>query len=83
MILRLLAPAMDSHLQKNRLEMLFVIPAMRLELKNQRSATQTANLGTTISQLKGLFGWISDDMPSLCTKTADQRRLAVEGIDNA
>jgi hypothetical protein len=42
------------------------------------AATTAANNGATVAQLKALFGWTSDAMPSLYTKTADRRRLAIE-----
>lgn len=45
------------------------------------SATRAANAGATTAQLKALFGWTDDDMPSLYTKSADTVRLAMESID--
>lgn len=42
------------------------------------AATTVANNGATLAQMKALFGWTSDAMPSLYTKTADRRRLALE-----
>jgi integrase len=42
------------------------------------AATTAANNGATVAQLKALFGWTSDAMPALYTKTADRRRLAIE-----
>jgi integrase len=42
------------------------------------AATTAANNGATVSQLKALFGWTSDGMASLYTKTADRERLGRE-----
>jgi integrase len=42
------------------------------------AATTAANNGATVSQLKALFGWTSDAMPSLYTRTADRERLGRE-----
>jgi integrase len=42
------------------------------------AATTAANNGATVSQLKALFGWTSDAMPSLYTQTADRERLGRE-----
>jgi integrase len=42
------------------------------------AATTAANNGATVSQLKALFGWTGDAMPSLYTKTADRERLGRE-----
>ena len=44
------------------------------------SATRAANAGATEAQLKALFGWTDDEMPSLYTKNADRVRLATEAI---
>lgn len=44
------------------------------------SATRAANAGATVAQLKALFGWSDDKMPSLYTKTADRVRLAKKAI---
>lgn len=44
------------------------------------SATRAANAGATVAQLKALFGWTDDVMPSLYTKSADRVRLAKEAI---
>lgn len=41
------------------------------------AAATAANNGATVSQLKALFGWTDDAMPSLYTKSADKERLAV------
>ena len=41
-------------------------------------ATRAANAGATTAQLKSIFGWTSDRMPELYTRTADRRRLAME-----
>jgi integrase len=43
-------------------------------------ATRAANAGATAVQLKAIFGWTSDRMPSLYTRSADRRRLAIEGM---
>jgi integrase len=43
-------------------------------------ATRAANAGATTAQLKAIFGWTSDRMPSLYTRAADRRRLAIEGM---
>jgi integrase len=43
-------------------------------------ATRAANAGATGPQLKAIFGWTSDRMPSLYTRSADRRRLAIEGM---
>lgn len=42
------------------------------------AATTAANNGATVAQLKALFGWTDDAMPSLYTKTADRERLAID-----
>jgi integrase len=39
------------------------------------AATTAANNGATTSQLKALFGWTSDAMPTIYTKGADRERL--------
>lgn len=39
------------------------------------AATTAANNGATVSQLKALFGWDTDAMPALYTRTADRERL--------
>jgi len=44
------------------------------------SATRTANAGATVAELKALFGWTDDVMPSLYTRSADRVRLAKEAI---
>jgi len=45
------------------------------------SATRAANAGATVAQLKALFGWTDNDMPSLYTQTADRRKLARDAIE--
>lgn len=45
------------------------------------AATRAANAGATVAQLKAIFGWTSDDMASLYTKTADRKRLALDAIN--
>jgi integrase len=42
------------------------------------AATTAANNGASVAQLKALFGWEDDSMPSLYTKTADRERLGLE-----
>src|SRR5262245_19898691 len=42
------------------------------------AATTAANNGATTSQLKALFGWTSDAMPTLYTRAADRERLGRE-----
>ncbi len=44
------------------------------------AAKRAANAGATVSQMKALFGWTEDKMASLCTRTADRKRLAIEAI---
>ena len=44
------------------------------------SATGAANAGANVVELKALFGWTDDVMPSLYTKSADRVRLAKEAI---
>jgi integrase len=44
------------------------------------AATRMANNGATSAQLKSIFGWTSDRMASLYTRTADRRRLAIESM---
>ena len=44
------------------------------------SATRAANAGANVVELKALFGWTDDVMPSLYTKSADHVRLAKEAI---
>lgn len=39
------------------------------------AATTAANNGATVAQLKALFGWDTDAMPALYTRTADRERL--------
>jgi integrase len=43
------------------------------------AATTAANNGATVAQLKAIFGWTDDAMPSLYTRTADRIRLGTEG----
>jgi Phage integrase family len=50
------------------------------------AATTAANNGATTSQLKALFGWTSDAMPTLYTRAADRHRLGREAghmLENA
>jgi len=44
------------------------------------SATRAANAGVTVAQLKALFGWTNDVMPSLYTLSADHHKLALDAI---
>jgi len=44
------------------------------------SATRAVNAGVTVAQLKVLFGWTDNQMPSLYTQTADRRKLARDAI---
>jgi integrase len=43
-------------------------------------ATRAAENGATQAQLKAMFGWTDDNMPSLYTKTADRARMAASGM---
>lgn len=43
-------------------------------------ATRAAEAGVTHSQLKAMFGWDDDKMPTLYTKKADRGRLAKEAM---
>jgi integrase len=50
------------------------------------AATTAANNGATTAQLRALFGWTSDRMPTLYTRTADRERLGREAghmLENA
>ncbi len=42
------------------------------------AATTAANNGATFAQLRALFAWTTDSMPSLYTRTADRERLGKE-----
>ena len=42
------------------------------------AATTAANNGATAAQLRALFGWTDDKMPSLYTRAADRERLGRE-----
>ncbi|MDI3468649.1 MAG: hypothetical protein OJF62_000712 [Pseudolabrys sp.] len=42
------------------------------------AATTTANNGASNAQLRALFGWTDDQMPSLYTRAADRSRLSLE-----
>jgi integrase len=44
------------------------------------AATTAAHNGATVAQLKALFGWQSNAMPELYTKSADRERLGRESI---
>ena len=44
------------------------------------AATTAANNGATVAQLEAMFGWQGGAMASLYTRSADRRRLAVEGM---
>jgi integrase len=41
-------------------------------------ATRAAENGATVAQLRALFGWRDDQMPSLYTRSADTAKLAME-----
>ena len=41
-------------------------------------ATRAAENGATVAQLRALFGWRDDQMPSLYTRSADTAKLAIE-----
>jgi integrase len=43
-------------------------------------ATRAAENGATQGQLKAMFGWTDDNMPSLYTRTADRARMAASGM---
>ena len=43
-------------------------------------ATRAAEAGATVAQLKAMFGWTHDAMPSLYTKTANRARLAGDAM---
>lgn len=42
------------------------------------AAIRAAHKGATTAQLRALFGWTNDAMPSLYTKSADRQRMAIE-----
>ena len=44
------------------------------------AATRAAEAGATESELRAIFGWANDDMPSLYTKKASRGRLAASGM---
>jgi integrase len=44
-------------------------------------ATRASENGATTAQLKAIFGWTDDKMPSLYTRTADRARMAASGMD--
>jgi len=44
------------------------------------AATRAANSGATVAQLEAIFGWSGGRMASLYTKSADRKRLAIEGM---
>jgi integrase len=43
------------------------------------ASIRAAHKGVTTAQMRALFGWTTDAMPSLYTKAADRLRLALEG----
>ncbi|KAA6204637.1 MAG: site-specific integrase [Candidatus Tokpelaia sp.] len=45
------------------------------------AAVRSANAGATEKQLTAFFGWTSDAMPSLYTRSADRKKMAVEAIE--
>ena len=44
------------------------------------AATIMAERGATEAELKAAFGWTTSDQPTLYTRAADRRRLALEGV---
>lgn len=44
------------------------------------AATTAANNGATVAQLKAIFGWTDDTMPSLYTRSADRAKLARDAM---
>lgn len=44
------------------------------------AATRAANAGATEAQLKAIFGWTNSKMPTLYTKSANNRRLAQQAM---
>ena len=44
------------------------------------NATRAANAGATVAELKALFRWTDDGIPSLYTRCADRVPLAKEAI---
>jgi integrase len=44
------------------------------------AATRAANAGATVAQLEAIFGWVGGRMASHCTRSADRRRLSMEGM---
>jgi len=44
------------------------------------AAARAANAGATVAQLKAIFGRTSDAMPTLYTKSADRKHLAIEAM---
>ena len=44
------------------------------------AATRAANSGATEAQLKAIFGWTNSKMPTLYTKSANNRRLAKQAM---
>lgn len=43
------------------------------------AAIRAAQKGASTAQIRALFGWTTDAMPSLCTRAAERTRLALEG----
>jgi integrase len=44
------------------------------------AATRAANRGATVAQLEAIFGWSGGRMASLYTRSADRKRLALQGM---
>lgn len=44
------------------------------------AAASAANRGATTEQLKAIFSWTDDAMPSLYTRSADRRRMAIAAM---
>jgi len=49
-------------------------------LGHDAGATRAAENGAPQAQLKAMLGWTDDNMPSLCTKTAERARMAASGM---
>jgi len=47
---------------------------------SQIAAARAANADATVAQLKAIFGRTSDAMPTLYTKSADRKHLAIKAM---
>ncbi|EYS94627.1 hypothetical protein H704_00822 [Bartonella bacilliformis Peru38] len=71
---------------KKALSTCFVKPCNQAGIKKSAhglrklAATRAANSGTTVLQMKALFGWTEDSRASLYPKSADRKKLALESI---